>query len=210
MSGPEPGLADIQEAITDLLREEEVATLATVDADGHPSASTMHIAGDGLSVYIHTFTYNRKYAEMLADPRVSYAVSYQPPGGFDDRFASRSLQVKGRATLLTTAPEIQRAVAVSREQFPWLAQTAMYDHVKLPDQGQQVFFRIDPVSALWADHRVRLLWRVILDFDTLGGQITAKRPYDAVTGRRLQRHAPGRRRSGPECRQRLRAGSCAR
>lgn len=149
MTGPEPGLTEIQDAITGLLREEEIGTLATVDADGCPSASAMHIAGDGLAVYVHTFTYNRKYAEMLADPRVSYAVSYLPPGGFDDRFATRSLQVKGRATLLTTDAEIQRAVTVSREQFPWLAQTAMYDHVKLPDQGQQVFFRIDPVSAVW-------------------------------------------------------------
>ncbi len=184
MSGAEPDLAEIQEAITDLLREEQIATLATVDADGHPSASTMHIAGDGLTVYMHTFAYNRKYAEMLADPRVSYAVSYQPPGGFDDRFASRSLQVKGRATLLVTEPEIQRAVAVSREQFPWLAQTAMYDNVKLPDQGQQVFFRIDPVNAVWADHRVRLLWRVFLEFDPAEGRITGKQPYDAVVGRR--------------------------
>jgi hypothetical protein len=41
----------------------------------------------------------------------------------------------------------------------------------------------DPVSALWADNRVRLLWRVILDFDAQGGQVTAKRPYDAVVGR---------------------------
>jgi general stress protein 26 len=184
MSGPEPDLGQIQDAISELLREEEIATLATVDADGHPSASTMHIAGDGLSVYMHTFTYNRKYAEMLADPRVSYAVSYLPPGGFDDRFASRSLQVKGRATLLTTTEEIERAVTVSREQFPWLAQTSMYDNVKLPDQGQQVFFRIDPVNAVWADHRVRLLWRVFLEFDAAGGQIAAKRPYDAVVGRR--------------------------
>ena len=184
MAGPEPDLAQIQDAITELLRDEEIATLATVDADGHPSASAMHIAGDGLRVYIHTFSYNRKYAEMLADPRVSYAVSYLPPGGFDDRFVTRSLQVKGRASLLTTVDEIQRAVAVSREQFPWLAQTAMYDHVKLPDQGQQVFFRIDPVTAVWADHRVRLLWRVFLEFDASGTQIIGKRPYDAVVGRR--------------------------
>jgi nitroimidazol reductase NimA-like FMN-containing flavoprotein (pyridoxamine 5'-phosphate oxidase superfamily) len=119
MTKQEPDLAQIQEAITGLLRDEEVATLATLDADGCPSASAMHIAGDGLSVYIHTFSYNRKYAEMLADPRVSYAVSYLPPGGFGDRFATRSLQVKGRASLLTTAGEIQRAVAVSGEQFPW-------------------------------------------------------------------------------------------
>ncbi|MDT3446977.1 MULTISPECIES: pyridoxamine 5'-phosphate oxidase family protein [unclassified Pseudofrankia] len=184
MKRPEPDLAQIQDAITELLREEEIATLATVDADGCPSASAMHIAGDGLSVYMHTFSYNRKYAEMLADPRVSYAVSYLPPGGFEDRFVTRSLQVKGWASLLTTAEEIQRAVAVSREQFPWLVQTAMYDNVGLPDQGQQVFFRIDPMNAVWADHRVRMLWRVFLEFDASGTRITGKRPYDAVVGRR--------------------------
>jgi nitroimidazol reductase NimA-like FMN-containing flavoprotein (pyridoxamine 5'-phosphate oxidase superfamily) len=184
MAAPQPGLAEIQDAIVALLREEEVGTLATVDADGSPSASDMHIAGDGVRVYVHTFTYNRKYAEMLADPRVSYAISYTPPAGFDDRFETRSLQVKGRATLVTTPEEIQRAVTVSREQFPWLARTAMYDNVKMPDQGQQVFFRIDPVSAVWADHRVRLLWRVFLEFDASGSQVTGERPYDAVVGRR--------------------------
>jgi general stress protein 26 len=184
MTGPEPDLAQIQNEITRLLREEEVGMLATVDADGWPSASAMHIAGDGLRVYVHTFSYNRKYAEMLADPRISYTVSYLPPGGFGDRFALRSLQVKGRASLVTTAEEIQRAVTVSREQFPWLAQTAMYDHIKLPDQGQQVFFRLDPATAVWADHRVRLLWRVLLDFDASGTRVTGKRPYDAVVGRR--------------------------
>jgi general stress protein 26 len=184
MAAAEPSLEEIQEAIAELLREEEVGALATVDADGSPSASHMHVAGDGLRVYMHTFTYNRKYGEILANPSVSYAVNYTPPGGFEDRFATRSLQVKGRATVLTTAEEIQRAVRVSREQFPWLAQTAMYDNVKLPDQGQQVFFRVDPVSALWADHRVRLLWRVLLDFDESGTWVTGMRPYDAVVGRR--------------------------
>jgi hypothetical protein len=34
MNGPEPGLTEIQDAITELLRDEEVATLATLDADG--------------------------------------------------------------------------------------------------------------------------------------------------------------------------------
>jgi hypothetical protein len=36
----------------------------------------MHIASDGLSAYMHTFTYNRKYAEMLKEPRVSYTVAH--------------------------------------------------------------------------------------------------------------------------------------
>jgi hypothetical protein len=47
-----------------------------------------------------------------------------------------------------------------------------------------VFFRIDPVSAVWADHRVRLLWRVFLEFDASGSRITGKHPCDAAVGRR--------------------------
>jgi hypothetical protein len=34
MTGPEPGPTEIKEAITGLLREAEVGTPATVDADG--------------------------------------------------------------------------------------------------------------------------------------------------------------------------------
>jgi nitroimidazol reductase NimA-like FMN-containing flavoprotein (pyridoxamine 5'-phosphate oxidase superfamily) len=179
----EPSLSEVSQAVAGLLREEEIATLATIDADGCPSASTMHIASDGFSVYMHTFTYNRKYAEILEDPRVSYAVAHL--GSFEERFQVYSLQVKGRATLLTDPAEIGRAVQVSMEQFPWLADTSMYDNVKTPeDRTQQVFFRIDPVSALWADNRVRLMWRVILDFAPEGGGVTAMRPYDKAVGRR--------------------------
>jgi len=178
----EPSLHDVSQAVAQLLREEEIATLATIDADGSPSASTMHIASDGYSVYMHTFSYNRKHTEMRKEPRVSYAVAHTT--SFEERFQTYSLQVKGRATLLTDPADIARAVQVSMEQFPWLADTSMYDNVKTPeDQSQQVFFRIDPVSALWADNRVRLMWRVILDFAP-DGSLTAMRPYDVVVGRR--------------------------
>jgi nitroimidazol reductase NimA-like FMN-containing flavoprotein (pyridoxamine 5'-phosphate oxidase superfamily) len=179
----EPSIEAVSQAVADLLREEEIATLATIDDDGSPSASTMHIASDGLSVYMHTFTYNRKYAEMLKEPRVSYAVAHL--ASYEERFGVYSLQVKGRATLLTDPAEIGRAVQVSAEQFPWLADSSMYDNVKTPeDYSQQVFFRIDPISALWADNRVRLLWRMILDFAPDGSGVIAMRPYDQVIGRR--------------------------
>lgn len=179
----EPDLAAVGRAVADLLRTEEIATLATVDGDGWSSASTMHIASDGFTVYMHTFTYNRKYTEMIKEPRVSYAVAHL--GSFEERFQVYSLQMKGRATLLTEPAEIARAVRVSREQFPWLADTSMYDNVDTPDDHtQQVFFRIDPVSALWADNRVRLLWRRILEFTPDGAGIAAMHPYDQVVGRR--------------------------
>ncbi|MFC9502759.1 pyridoxamine 5'-phosphate oxidase family protein [Streptomyces sp. NPDC057002] len=177
MSRTEPSLEQIEAAIVDLLRTQEIATLAVLDPHGAPSASTMHIAAEGLRVYMHTFARTRKRTEMIADERVSYAVDHLPPGGYDDRFETRSLQVKGRATLVTDPDEIALAARRSREQFPWAAHSGMFENVRGPEGGQQVFFRIDPVEAVWADHRVGLMWRTLLDFTTDGRRLSAKRPY---------------------------------
>jgi hypothetical protein len=55
--------------------------------------------------------------------------------------------------------------------------------VKGPEESQQVFFRIDPDTAVWADNRVRMMWRVIVRFD--GSHVTAVRPYrEAFAARR--------------------------
>ncbi|WP_063057160.1 pyridoxamine 5'-phosphate oxidase family protein [Nocardia salmonicida] len=180
----EPTLAQIQETIVELLRTEEITTLATVDAEGRPSASTMHIAGDGLVTYIHTFQYNRKHTQMLNNPHVSYVVSDLPAEGYAGRRETRSLQMQGLATLVTDPDEIQHAVQLSFAQFPWLADTSMYKNIKVPDQGQQVFYRITPTSALWADHQVRMLWRVLLEFSQDGREITAAQDYNAAIGRK--------------------------
>ncbi|MFD4354242.1 pyridoxamine 5'-phosphate oxidase family protein [Nocardia sp. NPDC058519] len=176
----EPGPAEVQEAITELLRTEELAALATIDEHGAPSTSAMHIAADGLIAYMHTFQFNRKHAQMQQNPNVSYVVSHIPPGGFAGRHAIHSVQIQGRATLVTDPAEIQRAVTLSFEQFPWLADMSLYDNVKLPDEGQQVFYRIEPTRGLWADHRVRQLWRVFLEFSYDGRSITECRPYHSA------------------------------
>ncbi|MGW6701013.1 pyridoxamine 5'-phosphate oxidase family protein [Nocardia sp. NPDC055049] len=176
----EPGPAEVQEAITELLRTEELAALATIDEQGAPSTSAMHIAADGLIAYMHTFQFNRKHAQMQQNPNVSYVVSHLPPDGFAGRHAIHSVQIQGRATLVTDPAEIQRAVTLSFEQFPWLADISLYDNVKLPDEGQQVFYRIEPTRGLWADHRVRQLWRVFLEFSYDGRTVTGCRPYHSA------------------------------
>ncbi|MFG2585125.1 hypothetical protein [Streptomyces malaysiensis] len=53
----------------------------------------------------------------------------------------------------------------------------MFEHVKGPDEGQQTFFRIDPTEALWADRRVGLMWRTVLDFTADGTHVARMRPY---------------------------------
>lgn len=187
MAAKEPTLDEIEKSVCELLHDEPVATLATLAADGFPSASHMHFAADGLTVYMHTFVYTRKYADILRDPRVGYAVSYDPPGGYDERTATRSIQVKGRASVVEDPAEIAHAVEVSMRKAHHEAQETLLGNVKPPEAaGQQVLLRIDPVEAMWADFRMRLMWRRILDFSADGRHLTRMRPYDAVIGRRSQ------------------------
>ncbi|WP_183154663.1 pyridoxamine 5'-phosphate oxidase family protein [Streptomyces shenzhenensis] len=188
MPAQEPSVEEVEESIKELLRDEPVATLATLDSDGNPATSHMHYGADGLRVYMLTFGYTRKHAEILANPRVSYSVHHAPPGGFAERLQSRSLQVKGRACVVHDAEEIAHAVKVIREQLQEPGPDSMFDNVKPPEQGgQQVMLRVDPVEALWADTRVRLLWRMLLEFSEGGKRVTGMRSYDSVIERKKGR-----------------------
>jgi len=174
----EPALPEIEQAVRTLPHEQELAQLATLASDGFPSASVMHIAADGLVAYMGVFVRSRKYQQMQADPRVSYAVSHLPPGGYDDRFAVRTLQFRAHASLVTDAAEIAHAVDLCLEQFPW-ATAATFNSARPPEAGaRQAFFRLDPIEAVWADHSVGLLWRVILQYAPDGSHLSGSRPYD--------------------------------
>ncbi|MCT7657999.1 pyridoxamine 5'-phosphate oxidase family protein [Mycobacterium deserti] len=177
MPQPEPTLHDVEEAIAELLRTEEIGALAVLDSKGAPSVSMMHFAADGLTVYTATFGYTRKYAAMARDPRVSYTIAYLPPGGFSERLQARSIQVDGIATKVTDPEEIHRAVEVSREQFLWAQGTSMFDNFLKGTAHHQDFFRIDPVEALWNDNRVRQLWRRLVTFTPDGRHVAELRPY---------------------------------
>ncbi len=78
MATTDPGVDDIEQAIAELLREEEIGSLAVVGPGGAPAVSMMHFASDGLVVYVHTFTYSRKHVAIQRDPRVSYTIAAIP------------------------------------------------------------------------------------------------------------------------------------
>jgi nitroimidazol reductase NimA-like FMN-containing flavoprotein (pyridoxamine 5'-phosphate oxidase superfamily) len=81
----EPRVDDVEQAIAELLCEEEFGPLAVVGPDGALVVSTMHFASDSLVVYLHTFTYSRKHAAVQRDPRASYTIAVIPPDGFYGR-----------------------------------------------------------------------------------------------------------------------------
>ena len=138
----------------------------------------MHFASDGVVVYLHTFTYSRKHEAIARDPRVSYTIAAIPPDGFYGRGQLRAIQVDGIATPVTEPEEIERAVEVSREQFEWMKDVSLLDTFAKGTAHHQMFFRIDPVEALWNDNRVRLLWRKIVTFTRDGRHVAALSPYE--------------------------------
>ncbi len=178
MPTTEPGLEQIEEDITELLRSEEIGSLAVVSPSGGPAVSMMHFASDGLVVYLHTFTYSRKHEAIARDPRVSYTIAAIPPDGFYGRGQLRAIQVEGIASFVTDPTEIQRAVEVSREQFEWMKDMSLLDTFDKGTAHHQMFIRINPVEALWNDNRVRLLWRKIVTFTPDGQHVATLSPYE--------------------------------
>ena len=178
MAISEPAVEEVEQAIVNLLREQEIGALAVLGPDGAPAVSMMHFASDGLIVYLHTFTYSRKHEAIARDRRVSYTIAAIPPDGFYGRGQLRAVQVEGNASFVTDPAEIQRAVEVSREQFEWMSDLSLYDTFAKGTAHHQTFIRIDPVEALWNDNRVRLLWRRMVTFTPDGKHVAALLPYE--------------------------------
>lgn len=178
MATTQPSAADAEKAIAELLREEEIGAVAVLDEEGFPSVAMMHFAGDGLTAYLHTFTYTRKYAGILRDSRVSYTIAHLPQDGFAGRFEARHVQVTGRASFLQDPDEIEHVLQLSHEQFDWLKDSQMYDNFRRGGiQLRQVFFRVNPIHGVWQDNRVRMMYRTKVRFSDDGKHVAELTPY---------------------------------
>jgi Pyridoxamine 5'-phosphate oxidase len=155
MAITEPGVEEVERDIAELLRTEEIGSLAVVGPTGAPAVSMMHFASDGLAVYLHIFTYSRKHEAIARDPRVSYTIAAIPPDGFYGRGQLRAIQVEGIASFVTEPAEIPR------------------------DRGQPRTVRVDGGAlSLYDDNRVRLLWRKIITFTQHGRHVAELSPYE--------------------------------
>jgi hypothetical protein len=103
------------------------------------------------------------------------------------------VQIRGRASVVTTQEEVDVAVARSYEQFEWLKETTFYDVFKeiTPDM-KQLFFRVDPVFALWQDNGVHMGWTQYVTFNEDGTAIEEMVKVDSPEGAALwQKHLDG-------------------
>ncbi|MFD4600714.1 pyridoxamine 5'-phosphate oxidase family protein [Streptomyces sp. NPDC058464] len=176
-----PDAAEVGAAISELLKARETGSLAVISPDGFPAAPTMHFAADGLTLYMHVFTYTRTYFAVQRNPRVGYTVDHIPEGGLEALANQRVVQVTGVATAVTDTDEVEHAIALSREQFHWLADERIFSMFRNAGiERRNAFFRIDPREALWSDNRVHNGWRTLVAFTPDGHGVAALTPYPAT------------------------------
>jgi general stress protein 26 len=139
-----------------LLSSEEVMELATADQNGVPMAHAMHFASDGLVVYTSSLPRTRKLANIVENPIVGYTVYVV--SGYENRADARTLQVKGKASIVDDAPTRERVHEMMAQKFPWTPKGTLVHNVLI---------RIDPIEVLWSDFSPGGLPRQVVQFETL-------------------------------------------
>ncbi len=171
-----PDINEIESRIVGLYEESELATFATVSPDNKPHASCMHFVSDGTKIYTHTFQFTRKYEYLLQNPAISMELR-KKISGFENRMELQAIQMNGIASFVEDQAEVDRVLELSYAKHEWLQEFDLFAPFKQKNKElRQLFIRIDPVEALYADNTVRFGWRTMVDFDEQG-HVVSMAPY---------------------------------
>ena len=96
----------MQKKVIEILRDNRLAALATVNPDGWPHCTMVGIANEGLRLYFVIARNSQKFIDISRDDRVSLAI------GRDviDPSSIRALAIKARATIVDDAKERRQAI----------------------------------------------------------------------------------------------------
>ncbi|HVC32178.1 MAG TPA: pyridoxamine 5'-phosphate oxidase family protein [Chloroflexota bacterium] len=100
---------DARAAALDILREQRVAVIATVDGD-QPWASTVYYAADGFVLYVNTPNGTTMLHNITQNSCVGYAIDERRPTFF--------LQAIGRAAIVDDSEEFVHARALLAVKVP--------------------------------------------------------------------------------------------
>jgi general stress protein 26 len=106
-------MPELREQIIEYVERCRLCTIATVGADGQPSASTVFFKNAGLDIYFNTDKASQKVQNILSNPRVAIVMQEAGPAPKTDRDI-KGIQCIGKARILSDheigeAPEAVRA-----------------------------------------------------------------------------------------------------
>ena len=109
-------MAELSEAVRDLIDETNMASLATIMSDGSPHVSTMWVARRDNTVIMNTADGRVKTNNMRRDPRVSVSI-------YRESSPYQSVHIRGRVTVLAEEGGEQGIDDLSNKylgkDYPW-------------------------------------------------------------------------------------------
>jgi uncharacterized protein YhbP (UPF0306 family) len=134
---------DLKRDMASILLEGQDITLATLQPDGAPQATTVSYASDGEAIFFGCAESSRKTQNLARDHRVSITINLP----YLDWAQIRGLALSGRARQLTEGDEIGRVGLLFMAKYPEIAQ-----YVSAPGD-ELAYFRVEPEIVSILDYR---------------------------------------------------------
>ena len=134
---------DLKHDMASILLEGKDMTLATLQPDGAPQATTVSYATDGEAIFFGCSENSRKAQNLGRDHRVAITVNLP----YEDWAQIRGLSISGRARQMFDGDEIGRAGLLFMAKYPEIAQ-----YVSSPGD-ELAYFRVEPEIVSILDYR---------------------------------------------------------
>ncbi|MGA3207331.1 MAG: pyridoxamine 5'-phosphate oxidase family protein [Syntrophales bacterium] len=144
--------SDLSNHITEFISECHLCTIATVDTNGKPNASTVFIKNIGMDIFFNTTKDSQKIRNILSNPRVAIAMQKAPLPKTDQEI--KGIQYDGIAEVLseTGTAEVPEAV---------MARHRVFNSLK---PGQSVIVKVTPLKIYIIDYSRGFRHRDLLQF----------------------------------------------
>jgi len=145
-------MEDIKEEIIHYLSKRKFITLATTTKNGEPLTHTVAYINKGPTVYFSTSKQTRKAKNIFKNPNVAYSI-YDTTEHLDE---IRSLQMEGRATLVSDKNELNEALKSLKQKFPSMSDISL--------DSDNIIVKITPKTCYFSDYTKRFGYKDKVDF----------------------------------------------
>jgi len=144
--------SDLSNCIAEFISKCRLCTIATVDKNGKPNASTVFIKNIGMDIFFNTTRDSQKIRNILSNPRVALTMQQGPPPKTDQEI--KGIQYEGIAKVLSDTEIAEAPKAV-------MARHKVFNSLK---PGQSVIVKVTPLKIYLIDYSRGFRHRDLLQF----------------------------------------------
>jgi len=131
---------DLEKRITEYINKCRFCTIATVSADGQPSASTVSFNNVGMDIYFNTARDSKKIRNILSNPRMAIAMQKTRLPKTDEEITG--IQYSGTAKILSDEEIAKAPKAV-------VARNRLFNSLK---PGSSAVVKVTPLEIYLIDY----------------------------------------------------------